>query len=209
MVINYSRTMIKAICFDLDGVYFTPESFKRFKQNIPKVVNDSEKIDFILHDSEELLSFKRGELSEEDYWKFAREQLGITVTNEEIFSILQESYEINPDVKNYVGKVKTAGYKTCICSNNFITRVGELDKKFSFLKDFDTAVFSYEVGVLKPDKRIFEALVKKLGVSPSELVYSDDNEEKLKGALALGIRAFVYEGFDNFKERLKAFGVNV
>lgn len=201
--------MIKAVCFDLDGVYFTPESFKRFKENIPKHVNKKETVDQVFHESEELLNFKKGVMSEEDYWTFAKEKLGITISNEEIFQILQNSYEVDREVKDYVEKVKNAGYKTCICSNNFTTRVRELDKKFSFLRDFDVEVFSYEVGVLKPEKRIFEELVKRTEVEPQELAYSDDNEGKLKGALDLEIQAFLYENFEQFRQKLTELGVKI
>jgi len=37
--------MIKAVTFDLDGVYFTPQSFKNFKVNLPKKITDREKVD--------------------------------------------------------------------------------------------------------------------------------------------------------------------
>jgi epoxide hydrolase-like predicted phosphatase len=201
--------MIKAICFDLDGVYFTPESFKKFKKNLPKKVNDPDKADYVLHDSEELLNFKNGKITEKDYWDFARSKLGIKVSNEEIFAILRDSYEVNSDVKNYVKKVRSAGYKTCICSNNFETRVRELDKKFSFIQEFDVVVFSYQVGVMKPDVKIFQELVKKIRVNPEEIIYSDDNEDKLEGAKSLGIKTFVYEDFKSFQRRLEELGANL
>jgi len=201
--------MIKAICFDLDGVYFTPESFKRFKKNLPKEENDPEKVDFVLHDSEELLSFKRGEISEKNYWEFAHSELGIKVSNNEMFKILRDSYEVNSDVRDYVKKVRDAGYKVCICSNNFETRVRELDKRFSFIREFDVVMFSYKVGVTKPDIRIFQELVRKAEVKPNEIVYADDNEDKLEGAKSLGIKTFVYKDFESFKTKLGELGVDI
>jgi hypothetical protein len=39
---------IKAVCFDLDGVYFTPESFQRFKKNISNGI-DEETVNNILY----------------------------------------------------------------------------------------------------------------------------------------------------------------
>ena len=94
--------------------------------------------------------------------------------------------------------------KTCLCSNNFVTRIRELDTKFGFLKDFDVKVFSYEVGIMKPEKGIFEALISQSGVKPEEIVYADDDESKLQGAIDLGINAFVYEGFEKFKEKVNS-----
>jgi putative hydrolase of the HAD superfamily len=84
-----------------------------------------------------------------------------------------------------------------------------LQLKFQFLDDFDTKVFSYEVGFLKPDKRIFQELVKRSGVKPEEILYSDDCEEKLTGAKEIGIQTFVFRDFDQFMAELKTQGVNI
>jgi len=201
--------MIKAICFDLDGVYFTSESFKRFKANLPKIETDEDKINFVLYKSDEMAKFKKGEINEEDFWNFARKELGIEVDNEGIFACLRDSYEVNSDVQDYVRKVREKGYMSCACSNNFVTRIRELNKKFNFLKDFDFTVFSYEEGVVKPDKKIFESLVKKSGVEANEIVYSDDDASRLEGAIELGIQAFVYENFDQFTGKLLELGVSL
>ena len=70
-------------------------------------------------------------------------------------------------------------------------------------------IFSYEVGVIKPDKKIFEILVESAEVLPKELIYSDDSEMALQGAKEVGINAFVYEGFDKFKNKLIELGVKL
>ena len=197
---------IKAVCFDLDGVYFTPESFQRFKKKLGKGV-DGELVNYVLYRSEQMLSFKRGEISENEYWDFVRSKFDISLSNDEIFSILRDSYETNSEVIDIVRSVKEKGYKTCICSNNFETRVRELNEKFDFLKDFDVQVFSFKVGTMKPDKKILEVLVRESGVNPDEIVYSDDSPDKLKGANELGIHTFVFEGIEGFVDRLNEFGV--
>lgn len=200
--------MIKAICFDLDGVYFTPESFINFKSNLPKKVTNPDIVNDVLY-RQNMLLFKTGKMTEAGYWDDATKKLGITADFDEICAIMRDSYEVNADVVEYVHKVRRAGYITCICSNNFETRIRELNKKFDFISNFDVSVFSYEVGVMKPDKKIFEVLINRAGVEPNELVYSDDSAEKLGGALELGINAFVYENFDQFKNKLSFLGVGV
>ena|SRR3989344_1042406 len=194
--------MMKAVTFDLDGVYFTPQSFKNFKANLPKKVMDEYKLNWVLYKSPEMLNFKMGKMEENEYWDFVRKELGVELNNSEIFKLLRDSYEVNPEVKEYVNEVKAKGLKTCICSNNFVTRIRELNSKFDFLKDFDVKVLSYEVGIMKPEKGIFEVLIKQSGVKPEEIVYADDDESKLQGAIDLGINAFVYEGFEKFKEKV-------
>jgi putative hydrolase of the HAD superfamily len=194
--------MIKVVTFDLDGVYFTPQSFKNFKAKLPKTVTNEEKINWVLYKSSEMMNFKTGKMGENDYWNYARRELGIKLDDSEIFNILRDSYEINPEVKDFISEIKSKGLKTCICSNNFVTRIRELDSEFNFLKDFDIKIFSFEVGIMKPDKRIFETLIKQSEVEPKEIVYADDDVSKLQGAIELGINAFVYEDFRSFKNKI-------
>lgn len=194
--------MIKAVTFDLDGVFFTAQSFRRFKTKLPKSETEEDKVNWVLYKSPQMLDFKSGKISEENYWEFARKELGITYSNSEIFNLLAESYEIDSQVQDFVRRVRERGLKTCICSNNFETRIRELEKKFNFLSDFDVKIFSYEAEIMKPDVQIFRLLAEKSGVKPSEIVYSDDDQSKLSGALELGIQAFVYEGFDKFSKKV-------
>lgn len=188
--------MVKAITFDLDGVYFTAESFPRFVNIFP----DPEKAMQVLKKSKEMVDFKLGKMTENDYWDYVRKELAVPYSNEEIFTMLCDSYEVNPLVQEFELEVRSRGIKTCICTNNFVTRIRELDKRFNFLKDFDVKVISCEVGVAKPAKEIFEELIKQSGKKPEEIIYSDDHQEVVQSALDLGIKAFLYTDFEVFKK---------
>lgn len=200
--------MVKAICFDLDGVYFTESSFKNFAQDM-SVNSDYDTAVQILKKSPEMASFKKGEMTEIEYWDFARKELKLDYSNEQIFELLRSSYEVNERVVEVVNKVRAMGYKTCICSNNFETRIREVDSKFDFLKNFDVKVFSYLVGSTKPSEEIFKYLVGAASVDPSELVYSDDSSEAVDTAKKIGINALYYEDFDGFIKYLNDLGVKI
>jgi putative hydrolase of the HAD superfamily len=190
-------SMIKAVTFDLDGVYFTAESFPRF-------VNcflDPEKAMQVLKKSNEMADFKLGKMSEKDYWDYVRKELAVPYSNEEIFTMLRDSYEVNQQVRDFELEICARGIKTCICTNNFVTRIRELNKKFDFLKDFDVKVISCEVGVAKPGKEIFEELVRQACCEASEIIYADDNESSYKSALSVGINAFLYTSFEDLKTK--------
>ena len=200
--------MIKAICFDLDGVYFTSAGVNTFKQALVDLGVTPQDVEYMLY-GKPMKEFKRGEIEEGAFWKNAVEYWKLDKSPQEIIDLLTLGYEIDPEVGELVKKVRDNGYKTCICSNNYVTRINALEKKFNFLDNFDSYVFSYEIGIIKPDKGIFEELVKRTGVKPSELVYSDDGEDKLKGALEIGINAFLYENFEQFKDKLIELGVKI
>lgn len=198
----------RLICFDLDGLYFTGESFQRFKEALaPDVAK--EKRDQVLALSDEMKKFKAGEISEETYRSRVKQELWLSCSNEEIYTTLRDSYEANPNVQQLAKTLKENGYKIGICSNNFPTRIRELDNKFHFIDKFDVCVFSYEVGVLKPEPGIFQILIDRSGISPENIIYSDDKEDKLHWAKSLGIQTFVFHSFEEFVDDLKKCGVKI
>jgi len=199
--------VIKAVCFDLDGVYFTPEGKKSFETSLIDLSNNKEKALHVLYQSTEMLDYIKGIITEEVFWDYVREYLSINLTNEELTHLWVKDYQINIEVKTYIEKIKRKGYISCTCSNNNPARVRGLQNMFHFLEDFDVSIFSYETGTVKPSIEIFKTLVEKAGVKPSELVYSDDNPERLHGAKELGITAFIYKDFTQFTAELEKLGV--
>ncbi|MBF9140387.1 HAD family hydrolase [Hymenobacter properus] len=80
-------------------------------------------------------------------------------------------------------------YRIGIVTNN---RTAEQEEKLAFLSmtDFvDALITSEEVGVPKPNPRIFEVALKRLGARPEQTVLVGDNwQADVLGALAVGIR---------------------
>lgn len=134
--------MIKAICFDLDGVYFASEGMQAFARELGRLCNNEENASQAVFSSDEMKSFKQGKLTEEVYWDYVNDFLGLTLSLDEYKRLLAEKYEVNSEVEALVKNVRVKGYKTCICSNNFKTRISVLQEKFRFLDNFDTVVLS-------------------------------------------------------------------
>lgn len=201
--------MIKGICFDLDGVYFTSAGIKGFIKELTNRCGDEQKALHAMLWDEEIAAFKRGEMTEEAFWGYVNEKLGISLTVPEFADLLVSHYEIDPEIQEVVRKTKSLGYQTLICSNNYPTRINALQKKFNFFPDFDTRVFSYEVGIAKPDIMIFKELITRSGLQPQEIVYADDQENKLTGAHALGINTAVYTTFEAYQQYLISLGVTL
>ncbi len=199
--------MIKAICFDLDGVYFTKKGMEVFQDVLVRLGANREDVHSALYSSNEMMALKKGDMQGRDFVAYLNSFLHISLSKEEFMNYLAEGYEVNEEIKEYILKLRIKGFKTCVCSNNYELRVNALDAKFDFLNDFDFKIFSYQTRYMKPDVLMFQELVKATRLRPEEIAYSDDNYEKLTGALALGINTFVYQDFEQFKEELKKLGV--
>ncbi len=201
--------MIKAITFDLDGVYFI-NGKSNFITNLVKLgVTENEAKRVFLQSDEMNKLYKEGKMTDDVFWSWAIKEWGLDRSVGEMVKLLIEGYEANEAVVKVVKKAREKGYKTLICSNNFPARINGLQKRFKFLDNFDAYVFSYDVGATKPLAKIFEELVRRSHVNADEIVFADDNNDNLEGARQVGIQAFFYEGFDKFLEKLKELGVNL
>src|SRR6185436_17551333 len=122
--------MIKAICFDLDGVYFKKEGKQAFFKSLVNLSGDEEKVSYVLYKSPEMLEFVTGVMSEDKLWNFARSYLNISLSNQEFEELWIKEYEIDKKVRETVLKAKERGYLACVCSNNNVIRIRALEKRF-------------------------------------------------------------------------------
>jgi glucose-1-phosphatase len=72
---------------------------------------------------------------------------------------------------------------------------------------FETVTLSYEVGVMKPARAIYDDALQKLGLSASVCAYIDDLPENVAAAAALGMSAIRYTSYDEVADALRHFGV--
>jgi FMN phosphatase YigB (HAD superfamily) len=69
----------------------------------------------------------------------------------------------------------------------------EEERRYGFSAMADVLVYSYEVGIEKPDRRIYEITCERLGVRPSEVVFLDDLEVNVVAARQVGMRAVRFQ----------------
>lgn len=96
---------------------------------------------------------------------------------------------VRPGTFEALEAFKSAGYKLAIVSN----AEGQVEadaKRFGLAPYFDVIIDSHIVGVAKPDPRIFQIALERLGVEPSEVKFTGDIYSiDVEGARAAGIEA--------------------
>lgn len=70
----------------------------------------------------------------------------------------------------------------------------------------EMAFASHLIGLRKPDARVYQHVAAELRVTPSDLVFFDDNAANIEAALSLGIEAHRVEGIAALRERLELLG---
>jgi HAD superfamily hydrolase (TIGR01509 family) len=78
---------------------------------------------------------------------------------------------------------------------------------FPFLEWFDGELVSADIGLLKPDPRFFELLVRRFDLTPTSTLYIDDNTENVKQACETGFIVHHFIGADDLTRQLEQLGL--
>jgi epoxide hydrolase-like predicted phosphatase len=84
-------------------------------------------------------------------------------------------------------------YKTAILSNSFVGAREREQERYHFEELCDFIIYSHEVGMSKPDRRIYALTCERLGLRPAEVIFLDDWEIAVQAAAEIGMRAILFE----------------
>lgn len=97
---------------------------------------------------------------------------------------------LEPRVLGMIGNLRSRGVRLGVVSNCFAEDVTTWSN-CHLAPQFDCTVFSFQVGLAKPDPAIYLVACRRLGVAPAETVFVGDGmHDELKGAEDAGLRAF-------------------
>lgn len=94
-------------------------------------------------------------------------------------------------VVHHIRDLRTAGYLVGMLTNNVAEWREAWRSTIPVAELFHDVVDSSEVGLCKPDPRIYELACQRLGVEPAAAVFLDDTERNVAGAEAVGMRAIL------------------
>lgn len=192
--------MIKLILFDLGGVVFT-NGTKLFIKTLSKRYRlPIERFEEFL-DGPVGTQYREGKISRDQFWQEALAHLPLKESADVLTKEWIAHYDLIPGMKELVAQLKRK-YQVMYLSDNVRERVESLDDRFKFLRWFDGGIFSHEVGVRKPDLRIYKLALKTAGVTAAEAVFIDDKPKNLVPAKALGMKAILFESAEKLKQDL-------
>ncbi|MBO4889537.1 MAG: HAD family phosphatase [Lachnospiraceae bacterium] len=108
----------------------------------------------------------------------------------------------------WLDALKKKGYKIYILSNFSRKGIEECPDELDYMKKADGEVISYRVNLIKPDPRIYEHILDKFDITPSEAVFIDDNADNIEAAKKFGINTILFRGKEDADRELAKLGVN-
>jgi putative hydrolase of the HAD superfamily len=195
---------IRAVFFDLGGVIVRTEYQAPRQQLAERLGMEYDDLDRIVFDSETGIQAAIGAITSQQHWESVMKRLKRPL--EEMTAIRDEFFAgdiLDRQILDLLRSLRQHGtHKTGLISNawsdlrDYIVREKMEDA-------FDHIIISAEVGVAKPDPKIFQIALEQAGVSPNEAVFVDDFYVNIEGCEKVGMKGIHFKDAESALEQLK------
>ena len=145
-----------------------------------------------------------------DFWQVTQDALDYafdmhSVQDADLRKDLIEAYlklDCYPEVPGALAELKDRGFEIAILSNGTPTML-EAAVNNSGLEELIPKIFSVEqVGIFKPDPRVYQIAADELNVKPGDIVFQSSNAWDAAGAASFGFKVAWINRFGQSPERL-------
>ena len=194
------KRAITTILFDWAGVFCTagePFSHPGLQKETGLTVDEMGKMTQHLQKP-----YYTGTITARTFWEQVSNVLSVkNITQEELVRAYLSSYAVYPEMLSAAQYLKNK-YKTAILSNLTEEMMRHIIANHNVPEYFGATFFSNQIGLVKPEKEAYEYALSHLGSTPQETLFIDDSPKNVDAAKKLGIDAFVFESFAQFKQEL-------
>lgn len=199
--------MIKAVIFDFGNVICTFDNaifLKKIRKHTKKTLNELDRL--IYQESGLPKKYETGQVSSEEFYKKIVQLCGLTIQKKEFIDAYTQIFTPIPQTYDLIRRLK-GKYKLALLSNTSEWDFNHGIKKILNTHNFDAISLSYKTKTMKPDTKIYEDCLKKLGLKPSECVYIDDIKKYSDQASSIGMIGINYISPKQLENELKKLGI--
>ena len=153
-----------------------------------------------------------GRLNGLGYWQELTTRAGLKLSGAQIEELNSWDTRVwtteNLPMIEWQQRLKQRGLRTAILSNMGDAIHDRMKQLYGWLDDFDVLIWSYLLGVSKPDEAIYRHALKELGLRPEETFFLDDKKPNVDAAVALGMVSHQFTTVARLREFLLAEGLD-
>jgi HAD superfamily hydrolase (TIGR01509 family) len=155
-----------------------------------------------------LARFESGLLTRQQFFGEIQQITGFIGNVNEFSGDFADIFLSIPPMIELHAELRQKGYLNYIFSNTNDIAIEHIRRNFPFFNNFDGYIFSYEVGAMKPEVKIYEAMEKMSGKRGAEIIYIDDRPENVEAGAARSWRVILHETPEKTRAALNQFGLN-
>jgi putative hydrolase of the HAD superfamily len=139
------------------------------------------------------LDFDAGILDAQAYWSMVigRPLPAGVVDRLEQLDAAQWSH-LNPTTVSALATLQSRNQRLALLSNMPAGMASRFSSEASWVEYFNRLFFSGILGMVKPERRIFDFVLHELGARPEQVLFVDDNLANIEAARSLGLQTLHY-----------------
>ena len=199
---------IKVIFFDIGGVLLHIRPGKMIKKisSITDIPFDIVKNSFPeeAHDA-----YERGQMTDHDWYQSCKNSLPDrnSLTENQFWAAWSMLLGDETDVVDILIRLKRS-FKIWLLSNTNSRHIkNEVEGNYVFPNLVNGAVYSYDVGCRKPEKKIYHLACETAKVDPESCVFIDDLKDNIIGAKRAGLNGLHYRNTNDLLNELKRYNI--
>jgi putative hydrolase of the HAD superfamily len=187
---------VRAIISDFGGVLTTPLSavFAGFQEKVgipPEALRDAITAITARDGAHPLFELECGRMTEVDFMRGLEEQMSADLGHDVSMQAFTDHYwavlEHNDAMIAFLREARDAGYRLALLTNNVVEWEPRWRPNWPIDELFEFVVDSGFVGIRKPDHRIYEMTLERLGLPAGDCVFIDDLEPNIVAAREVGM----------------------
>ena len=157
-------------------------------------------------------AYDEGRLTGREFWQQLERDAGAAPAPEQIDELTNWDARMwtteNPPMLDWQQRVKARGIKTAILSNMGDSVHDLLVRTHDWIARFDVLVWSFQLGIAKPDPAIYRYTLRELAVEPAEAFFIDDRVANIETARSLGMKYHLFSTPERLREDVIAQGLD-
>jgi epoxide hydrolase-like predicted phosphatase len=182
---------IKAVIFDLAGVVLFPIRGTFNSLLAERLVVTVEGVNRVMNDPINYL-WDINEVSDEEFYDHLLTELGQPLEKKAIIrKFVIDDFYIDQEMLTLIRELR----KTCTTAllTNFPAHIHDFMKRSWHVGGaFDHIIVSADVKLIKPDPRIYQLTLDRIGCQAHEAVFIDDRKNNVEAAVAMGFKGILF-----------------
>jgi HAD superfamily hydrolase (TIGR01549 family) len=197
--------MLKAIIFDVGGVLIRTQSRAGREKWAARLGIDSWEFENFVFNGQSGRQAGLGQKTTEAHWRWLGDYFGLAEAS--LTEMRRDFFAgdvMNESLVAYIKRLRQTGYRTGLLSNFADEARHVWTEVYPFIEHFDGIVISCEVGLMKPDPKIYHLAAESVGVKVEETLFVDDFIENIEGAQKVGMQTIHFTDPEVAQQQLAA-----
>ena len=180
---------VRAVVWDLGGVILRTMDWSRRSAWEDRLGLPRMQLTRLVFESDASRRATVGQASDDDVWDSVAAALSLDPpTAQQLRHDYFADDRIDPTLMDFIRRLR-ARVQVGMITNAWPGVRHALETTFAIAEAFDPLVVSAEEGIAKPDPRIYQRTIERLGLEPAQVVFVDDFEDNVAGARWVGMQA--------------------